>query len=208
MKQSFSKKKINENKNKNLKHSLSYWKARSRPGRSGTSLLTHWQPLTMPGRHLELQLWQTHCQHYYQKVSQTKSQTQKGAADANDWPQHTSVLRQAVALSREAPALYRLWSLPAPQRCTEVSLFFPYLQVRKDSSWRPAEPWPWKRVNTFLYFSFRLGSVWPGSSLCTQFQFTPTHLGLQRLTVEVDCDVFQNLTGYGNVLVVAPEVSV
>lgn len=55
---------------------------------------------------------------------------------------------------------------------------------------------------------YRLGSVWPGSSLCTQFQFTPTHLGLQRLTVEVDCDVFQNLTGYGSVLVVAPQVSV
>ncbi|CAO2579176.1 Protein 4.2 [Lemmus lemmus] len=55
---------------------------------------------------------------------------------------------------------------------------------------------------------YRLGSVWPGSSLCAQFRFTPTHLGLQRLTVEVDCDVFQNLTGYGNVLVVAPKVSV
>ncbi|XP_003498127.1 erythrocyte membrane protein band 4.2 [Cricetulus griseus] len=52
---------------------------------------------------------------------------------------------------------------------------------------------------------YRLGSVWPGSCLCTQFQFTPTHLGLQRLTVEVDCDVFQNLTGYRSVLVVAPK---
>nr|XP_006994124.2 protein 4.2 [Peromyscus maniculatus bairdii] len=55
---------------------------------------------------------------------------------------------------------------------------------------------------------YRLGSVWPESSLCTQFQITPTHLGLQRLTVEVDCDDFQNLTGYRSVLVVAPEVSV
>lgn len=55
---------------------------------------------------------------------------------------------------------------------------------------------------------YGLGSVWPGSSLNTQFQFTPTHLGLQRLTVEVDCDMFQNLTGHRSVLVVAPEVSV
>lgn len=55
---------------------------------------------------------------------------------------------------------------------------------------------------------YGLGSVWPGSSLQTQFQFTPTHLGLQRLTVEVDCDMFQNLTGHRSVLVVAPEVSV
>lgn len=55
---------------------------------------------------------------------------------------------------------------------------------------------------------YGLGSVWPGSSLHTQFQFTPTHLGLQRLTVEVDCDMFQNLTGHRSVLVVAPEVSV
>lgn len=55
---------------------------------------------------------------------------------------------------------------------------------------------------------YGLGSVWPGSSLQTQFQFTPTHLGLQRLTVEVDCDMFQNLTGHRSILVVAPEVSV
>lgn len=65
-----------------------------------------------------------------------------------------------------------------------------------------------RRINTYLYLYFRLGSLWPGSSLHTQFQFTPTHLGLQRLTVEVDCDMFQNLTGYRSVLVVAPEVSV
>ncbi|XP_008845065.1 erythrocyte membrane protein band 4.2 [Nannospalax galili] len=52
---------------------------------------------------------------------------------------------------------------------------------------------------------YRLGSVWPGTILCTQFQFTPTHLGLQRLTVEVDCDMFQNLTSHRSVTVVAPE---
>ncbi|XP_051000990.1 protein 4.2 [Acomys russatus] len=55
---------------------------------------------------------------------------------------------------------------------------------------------------------YGLGSVWPGSSLHTQFQFTPTHLGVQRLTVEVDCDVFQNLTSYASVLVVPTNVSV
>ncbi|KAL1785874.1 erythrocyte membrane band [Sigmodon hispidus] len=55
---------------------------------------------------------------------------------------------------------------------------------------------------------YRLDSVQPGSFLSTQIQFTPTHLGLQRLTVEMDCDVFQNLTGYKSVLVVAPGTSV
>ncbi|XP_074249872.1 protein 4.2 isoform X5 [Saimiri boliviensis] len=55
--------------------------------------------------------------------------------------------------------------------------------------------------------SYRLGSVWPENTMCTQFQFTPTHLGLQRLTVEVDCNMFQNLTNYKSVTVVAPELS-
>lgn len=151
---------------------------------------------TMPGRNLKLQLWQTHCQHYYQKVSQIKSQTQKEAADADDRPQHTSVLRHAVALSREAPLSLMITSGP-PAMYWDFHIPTPHIFKSR-----------LKRINTFLYFPFRLGSVWPGSSLCTQFQFTPTHLGLQRLTVEVDCDVFQNLTGYGSVLVVAPQVSV
>ncbi|XP_032153608.1 erythrocyte membrane protein band 4.2 isoform X1 [Sapajus apella] len=55
--------------------------------------------------------------------------------------------------------------------------------------------------------SYRFGSVWPENTMCTQFQFTPTHLGLQRLTVEVDCNMFQNLTNYQSVTVVAPELS-
>uniref|UniRef100_A0A2K5F2U5 Erythrocyte membrane protein band 4.2 n=1 Tax=Aotus nancymaae TaxID=37293 RepID=A0A2K5F2U5_AOTNA len=55
--------------------------------------------------------------------------------------------------------------------------------------------------------SYRFGSVWPENTMCTQFQFTPTHLGLQRLTVEVDCNMFQNLTNYKSVTVVAPELS-
>ncbi|XP_008068132.1 erythrocyte membrane protein band 4.2 isoform X2 [Carlito syrichta] len=55
--------------------------------------------------------------------------------------------------------------------------------------------------------SYRLGSVRPGNAMCTQFQFTPTHVGLQRLTVEMDCNMFQNLTNYRSVTVVAPERS-
>uniref|UniRef100_F7ILV1 Erythrocyte membrane protein band 4.2 n=1 Tax=Callithrix jacchus TaxID=9483 RepID=F7ILV1_CALJA len=55
--------------------------------------------------------------------------------------------------------------------------------------------------------SYRFGSVWPENTMCTQFQFTPTHLGLQRLTVEVDCNMFQNLTNYKSVTVVAPTLS-
>ncbi|XP_062062618.1 protein 4.2 [Lepus europaeus] len=54
--------------------------------------------------------------------------------------------------------------------------------------------------------NYRLGPVWPGNTLCTQFQFTPTHLGLHRLTVEMDCNMFQNLTNYRSVTVVAPEL--
>lgn len=54
--------------------------------------------------------------------------------------------------------------------------------------------------------SYRLGCVWPGNILRTQFHFTPTHVGLQRLTVEMDCNMFQNLTNYRNVTVVAPEL--
>nr|XP_045013320.1 protein 4.2 [Jaculus jaculus] len=53
---------------------------------------------------------------------------------------------------------------------------------------------------------YRLGTVWPGNTLCTELQFTPTQLGLQRLTVEADCNVFQNLTSYRSVTVVAPEL--
>ncbi|XP_021505539.1 protein 4.2 isoform X1 [Meriones unguiculatus] len=55
---------------------------------------------------------------------------------------------------------------------------------------------------------YGLGSVWPGNSLQAQFQLTPTHLGLQRLTVEVDCDMFQNLTSHNSVLVVPPDTPV
>ncbi|XP_045395757.1 protein 4.2 isoform X1 [Lemur catta] len=54
---------------------------------------------------------------------------------------------------------------------------------------------------------YRLSSVRPGNTACTPFQFTPTHVGFQRLTVEVDCNMFQNLTNYRSVTVVAPELS-
>nr|XP_019580941.1 PREDICTED: erythrocyte membrane protein band 4.2 [Rhinolophus sinicus] len=54
---------------------------------------------------------------------------------------------------------------------------------------------------------YRLSSVRPGSTLHTQFLFTPTKVGLQRLTVEMDCNMFQNLTNYKSVTVVAPELA-
>ncbi|XP_045866169.1 protein 4.2 [Meles meles] len=53
---------------------------------------------------------------------------------------------------------------------------------------------------------YRLASVWPGNILYTEFQFTPTQVGLQRLTVEMDCDMFQNVTNYRNVTVKASEL--
>ncbi|KAF6351204.1 erythrocyte membrane protein band 4.2 [Rhinolophus ferrumequinum] len=54
---------------------------------------------------------------------------------------------------------------------------------------------------------YRLSSVRPGSTLCTQFLFTPTKVGLQRLTVEMDCNMFRNVTNYKSVTVVAPELA-
>ncbi|XP_041601935.1 protein 4.2 isoform X2 [Vulpes lagopus] len=54
---------------------------------------------------------------------------------------------------------------------------------------------------------YRLATVWPGNILQTQFQFTPTQVGFQRLTVEMDCNLFQNLTNYRNVIVEASELS-
>ncbi|XP_045679353.1 protein 4.2 [Phyllostomus hastatus] len=55
--------------------------------------------------------------------------------------------------------------------------------------------------------TYKLGPVRPGDTLCTQFRFTPTKVGLQRLTVEMDCNTFQNLTNYRSVTVVAPELA-
>ncbi|KAM5178565.1 protein 4.2 [Callospermophilus lateralis] len=54
---------------------------------------------------------------------------------------------------------------------------------------------------------YGLGSVWPGNTLSTQFKFTPTQLGFQRLTVEMDCNMFQNLISHRSITVVAPELS-
>ncbi|XP_029808634.1 erythrocyte membrane protein band 4.2 [Suricata suricatta] len=53
---------------------------------------------------------------------------------------------------------------------------------------------------------YRLASVWPKNILYTQFQFTPTQVGPQRLTVETDCDMFQNQTNYRKITVKAPEL--
>nr|KAF6391880.1 erythrocyte membrane protein band 4.2 [Pipistrellus kuhlii] len=55
--------------------------------------------------------------------------------------------------------------------------------------------------------SYRLGPVRPGNTLCTQFWFTPVKAGPQRLNVEMDCNMFQNLTNYRSVTVVTPELA-
>ncbi|XP_012369300.1 erythrocyte membrane protein band 4.2 [Octodon degus] len=52
---------------------------------------------------------------------------------------------------------------------------------------------------------YRLSPVQPGRTLCTWFQFTPTQLGLHRLTVEMDCDMFHNLVSHKSVTVVSPD---
>ncbi|XP_036699942.1 protein 4.2 [Balaenoptera musculus] len=52
--------------------------------------------------------------------------------------------------------------------------------------------------------SYRLSSVQSRNTLRTQLEFTPMRVGLQRLTVEMDCDMFQNLTNFRSVTVVAP----
>ncbi|XP_023590971.1 protein 4.2 isoform X1 [Trichechus manatus latirostris] len=54
--------------------------------------------------------------------------------------------------------------------------------------------------------TYRYKTVRPGRTLRTQFQFTPTRVGVWRLTVEMDCNMFQNLTNYKNVTVIAPEL--
>ncbi|XP_016000439.1 erythrocyte membrane protein band 4.2 isoform X2 [Rousettus aegyptiacus] len=52
--------------------------------------------------------------------------------------------------------------------------------------------------------SYRFGPVRPGNTFCTQFRLTPTKVGPQCLTVEMDCSVFQNLTNSRSVNVTAP----
>lgn len=81
------------------------------------------------------------------------------------------------------------------------------LRVGKDQShWDQQRNEPGTELApAFLYF--RLNSVRPGSTLRTQFLLTPTKVGLQRLTVEMDCNMFQNLTNYKSVTVVAPELA-
>ncbi|XP_019500603.1 PREDICTED: erythrocyte membrane protein band 4.2 isoform X2 [Hipposideros armiger] len=55
--------------------------------------------------------------------------------------------------------------------------------------------------------NYRVAPVQPGNTLSTQFPFTPTKVGLKQLTVEIDCNMFQNLTSYRSVTVVAPELA-
>ncbi|XP_040083544.1 protein 4.2 [Oryx dammah] len=53
--------------------------------------------------------------------------------------------------------------------------------------------------------SYRVNSVQPRNTLRTQLKFVPVKVGCQRLTVEMDCNMFQNLTNFRTVTVVAPE---
>lgn len=53
--------------------------------------------------------------------------------------------------------------------------------------------------------SYRVNSVQPRNTLRTQLEFVPMKVGCQRLTVEMDCNMFQNLTNFRTVRVVAPE---
>lgn len=50
-----------------------------------------------------------------------------------------------------------------------------------------------------------MNSVQPRNTLHTQLKFVPVKVGCQRLTVEMDCNMFQNLTNFRTVTVVAPE---
>ena len=50
-----------------------------------------------------------------------------------------------------------------------------------------------------------MNSVQPRNTLRTQLEFVPMKVGCQRLTVEMDCNMFQNLTNFRTVRVVAPE---
>ncbi|KAB0375151.1 hypothetical protein FD755_013643 [Muntiacus reevesi] len=53
--------------------------------------------------------------------------------------------------------------------------------------------------------SYRVNSVQPRNTLRTQVEFMPMKVGCQRLTVEMDCNMFQNLTNFRTVMVVARE---
>ncbi|ELR56097.1 Erythrocyte membrane protein band 4.2, partial [Bos mutus] len=53
--------------------------------------------------------------------------------------------------------------------------------------------------------SYRVNSVQPRNTLRTQLKFVPMKVGCQRLTVEMDCNMFQNLTNFRTVTVVAPK---
>ncbi|KAF4017350.1 hypothetical protein G4228_008698 [Cervus hanglu yarkandensis] len=53
--------------------------------------------------------------------------------------------------------------------------------------------------------SYRVNSVQPKNTLRTQVEFMPMKVGCQRLTVEMDCNMFQNLTNFKTVMVVARE---
>ncbi|XP_072480633.1 protein 4.2 [Notamacropus eugenii] len=79
-----------------------------------------------------------------------------------------------------------------------------YVQNKLDSPMEDCVITVYGRGLIYRERSYRSEPVWPGNTLYCQIQFTPTHAGLRRLTVEVDCNMFQNLIGYQSINVVVP----
>ncbi|XP_043842578.1 protein 4.2 [Dromiciops gliroides] len=95
--------------------------------------------------------------------------------------------------------------VPETVRLYEPVIASIYVQNKLDSPMEDCVITVFGRGLIYRDRSYRLGSVWPGNSLYYQIQFTPTHAGLHRLTVEVDCNMFQNLTGYKSIKVMMPQ---
>lgn len=134
---------------------------------------------------------------------QTESQMIKGKCS----PQYSSLLNHAVAQCREVLVFYSLLTTSGLRAMYIDDVLMVYLLKQRLELLQSGEQWTYDRNSTCFFLYFRLGSVRPGNTLCTQFQFTPTQLGLQRLTVEMDCNMFQNLTSHRSVTVIAPELS-
>ncbi|XP_074091327.1 protein 4.2 isoform X2 [Macrotis lagotis] len=132
-------------------------------------------------------------------------------------PPENSILRlTAVATHRDPDISYfaqRDIAICKPQLTIEVPekvrLYEPviasiYVQNKLDSPMEDCVITVFGRGLIHRERSSRLGSVWPGNSLKYQIQFTPTQAGFQILTVEVDCNMFQNLQGYKSINVTIP----
>ncbi|XP_036592284.1 protein 4.2 [Trichosurus vulpecula] len=132
-------------------------------------------------------------------------------------PPENSILRLTAVATHTDPEIsyfaQRDIAICKPQLTIEVPemvrLYEPvtasiYVQNKLDSPMEDCVMTVFGRGLIYRERSYRLGSVSPGNSLYRQIQFTPTQAGLQRLTVEVDCNMFQNLIGYKSINVVMP----